>query len=465
MRDEKEKKKQRRGEDVRIETVQEELERVREACALLRGILREFPAVRRDLRALLWSLDDGKGVDLASLAGTCRHCFTGEHALTQLIIVVAGLRERLKLFFTALQLQRSAGEVWTRRPGAPLILRSIVGAVFDEPVTAAQPSSKSLVAEKRPCPLPMTKTPSAEDSSVTHAATPVPVDVGPRVPIGPTLPTVHARVLGPAPPPPELLAESASIFGAFGPAPLEILTEASKQDAPSRDAAVARVLDALSSGSDAFALLGCDVGCDEGTLRRAFWRASLSVHPDKCAHPRAAEAFAALTAARDELSDPVKRSAIEAHRAEATERAAFAAQRAATAQAARWRRARGFAPLPGDDEAIGDGIVSGRADWMLSIPAAVPAGPAQVNVTSFSSRDRGIVDHSWTHMPGQEVSTLQSLTAHGDVATLARKFMYTRPSLMSQHQQRASAAPRASPPKPAKAHIAETLTGRFSKST
>jgi hypothetical protein len=54
----------------RAESAARELARLREACALLRELLRAFPDLpRRDVRTLLWSVDAGQGVDLTPLPG------------------------------------------------------------------------------------------------------------------------------------------------------------------------------------------------------------------------------------------------------------------------------------------------------------------------------------------------------------------------------------------------------------
>ena len=52
-----------------VETAAQELARLRKASDLLRDVLRAFPAVRKDLRLLLWNLDAGQGVNLRNLGG------------------------------------------------------------------------------------------------------------------------------------------------------------------------------------------------------------------------------------------------------------------------------------------------------------------------------------------------------------------------------------------------------------
>ena len=53
---------------------------------------------------------------------------------------------------------------------------------------------------------------------------------------------------------------------------------------------------------------------DDGpeAIRRAFRKASLLVHPDKCTHPRAKEAFELLTKANADLKDEAKRKDVDA---------------------------------------------------------------------------------------------------------------------------------------------------------
>ena len=41
-------------------------------------------------------------------------------------------------------------------------------------------------------------------------------------------------------------------------------------------------------------------------LHCRYWKLSLLVHPDKCTHPRAHEAFTALNKAFKDLQDPIK---------------------------------------------------------------------------------------------------------------------------------------------------------------
>ena len=212
----------------------------------------------------------------------------------------------------------------------------------------------------------------------------------------------------------------------LGPPPPELVAEADGASAESREQAVSRILRAMTlSGAegDAYALLGVDVGATAGEVKKCFWRLSLLVHPDKCAHARAAEAFAAVVKAKDELSDGSARAALDSRRAEATLRAEFAAELAGRVQAAQWRRTRGLAALPGDEELLdggGAGAAGGRGGreaWMTELPPERqgPPPPPSVSVQAFSRVERvGRGDTSeWTDTPAERVERMQRAALEG----------------------------------------------------
>lgn len=70
---------------------------------------------------------------------------------------------------------------------------------------------------------------------------------------------------------------------------------------------------------DPYAVLGLDADVSESELRRAYRRLAVMVHPDKCQHPRAEEAFKVLRAAWDILSDPTRKQQHDMKRAEQSE--------------------------------------------------------------------------------------------------------------------------------------------------
>lgn len=121
------------------------------------------------------------------------------------------------------------------------------------------------------------------------------------------------RVLGPAAPPAEVLAAAAELAEALvGPPPPDLVEEDDGAAPATRDEAVKVVLKRMQSGANAYKMLGVmDSKAGAGEIKKAYWKLSLLVHPDKCSHPSAGDAFQALAAARDTLSDPAKRAEVD----------------------------------------------------------------------------------------------------------------------------------------------------------
>jgi curved DNA-binding protein CbpA len=164
----------------------------------------------------------------------------------------------------------------------------------------------------------------------------------------------------------------------FGPAPPEAEAEASLVGAAGRTAAVTEALRASRSGGDAFDVLGVAPDVSAAAIRRAFWRLSLLVHPDKCDHPDAPLAFDVVKKASEALGDAETRAALEAKRAEAANREGFEAWLAEERSRAEWRATRG-APEPGDEALLRGGGADPSADeggreggrreaWMTELP-------------------------------------------------------------------------------------------------
>ena len=160
----------------------------------------------------------------------------------------------------------------------------------------------------------------------------------------------------------------------FGPAPPEAEAEASLVGAAGRTAAVAEALRASRSGGDAFDVLGVAPDASAAAIRKAFWRLSLLVHPDKCDHPDAPLAFDVVKKASEALGDAEARAALEAKRAEAANREGFDAWLAEERRKAEWRLKRG-APEPGDEALLRGGGADheggregGREAWMTELP-------------------------------------------------------------------------------------------------
>ena len=62
-----------------------------------------------------------------------------------------------------------------------------------------------------------------------------------------------------------------------------------------------------------YAVLGLARGASEGEIKKAYHRACLAVHPDKCEDARATQAFQAVQRAFDVLKDATTRNAYNAN--------------------------------------------------------------------------------------------------------------------------------------------------------
>ena len=273
----------------------------------------------------------------------------------------------------------------------------------------------------------------------------------PAAPIGPSSapPTKPPpRVLGPAMPPRAMLEAAAQeLNDDVGPAPPEIVQEVALVGADARVAAAKRVLCVLQQKGDAYDVLGVvDVPkSTPATLKRLYWKLSLSVHPDKCEYSKASDAFDAVKKAHECLSDPVEKQKIDALREEAHAREGFDAWLASELQAAIWRKSRGE-PAPGDDELLrgpddpNDNIKGGREEWMTVLPEQrrpVQGGEVDQggrgNVKSFSQKSfverdqRTITD--WTAAPKDQQEVEKTLFLE------AQERKYSLPSAQTSKEE------------------------------
>ena len=66
--------------------------------------------------------------------------------------------------------------------------------------------------------------------------------------------------------------------------------------------------------NDLYGVLSCTSDASDRDIKRAYRARALRIHPDKCTHPKAAEAFSMLTFAHTELTDATKRAAYNKNR-------------------------------------------------------------------------------------------------------------------------------------------------------
>ncbi|KAF9604494.1 hypothetical protein IFM89_006849 [Coptis chinensis] len=184
-------------------------------------------------------------------------------------------------------------------------------------------------------------------------------------------PAPRRRVIGPEMPSSELLAAAAKLTEAtaelrdaefefdndlfIGPAPPAVAAEAASSNEAERFEEVTRIME-VETGSP-YDLLGVNrnmsadnikkrkfqgmiflLKCFSCYLLSRYWKLSLMVHPDKCSHPQAHQAFVKLNEGFKELQDPDKRKAMDDKIRLKEEQEEFKAELKVMREAAQWRR-------------------------------------------------------------------------------------------------------------------------------
>ncbi|MCO5601616.1 hypothetical protein L7F22_055739 [Adiantum nelumboides] len=227
-----------------------------------------------------------------------------------------------------------------------------------------------------------------------------------------------ARVIGPAMPSAELLEAAARLTAAgpspreadedismepfVGPPPPAAVKEAESANEAERFEEVERII--APDVGNAYELMSLRVGASADLMKKRYWKLSLLVHPDKCTHPRAHEAFTALNQAFKDLQDPIKRTKIDQQIQEKETREEFEAELKAKREAAEWRKIRGES-LPGDDALLNTPKAMVRDEWMTQLPPERKAGAPTQQSTFFSKNVKsGRGDTSvWTDSPMDKV--------------------------------------------------------------
>lgn len=121
------------------------------------------------------------------------------------------------------------------------------------------------------------------------------------------------------------------------------------------------------SAPDAYAILGVDPQASGGEIKKRYWRLSLLIHPDKCSHPQAPIAFAAVAVAAQQLQDASGRASVDKTREE-NELMQFTANFLAKEERERqWRTARGEQEQP---RIPSQPARTTRESWMTEVPPA-----------------------------------------------------------------------------------------------
>ncbi|XP_074279551.1 uncharacterized protein LOC141604894 [Silene latifolia] len=368
-----------------------------EAIDVARVLLKEFPGVADDLKQLLQMIDDGQAVDIKGIS---------EKALMK----------HLKKLFLSLDLKEKGDRVFLLRSKARPTLE-VIG-----PIISTQTGA---VEEK-----------IGDDGNVEEATEDVP-----SVTIGPADETTapRRRVIGPEMPSAELLAAAAKLTDAeaklreaeldlddgefVGPPPPALVTEAASTNEAERFEEVTRIMGA--DANSPYDIVGVNHKMVAENLKKRYWKLSLMVHPDKCPHPQAHQAFIKLNKAFKDLQDPDKRKALDDSIKKKEEEEEMKVELRSMREAALWRRSQGLS-MEGDDVLLAELEVKlppKRDEWMTDLPPERKPGGMPMHSTTFSRNAKeGRGDTSaWTDTPSARAqkAKMNYLEAYNQATALA----------------------------------------------
>ncbi|KAL5223151.1 hypothetical protein ABZP36_027864 [Zizania latifolia] len=367
-------------------SVSDDPDRAEEAREIVRDILSDFPAVAGELSQLLQMIDNGEGIDISGISDK-------------------PLVKRLKKLFRSLKLRQSTNGAYLLPPKSVPTL-DVVGPLLvmgDEhtgnqnknpvaPTGQELPSSNFDVQNKNGI------TPSEAEKNDGEEQPP------------------KRRIIGPAMPSRELLAAAAEMTEALrsrdaeveaddgfliGPPPPAMVTEAASANEAERFEEVTRIL--AADENTPYDVVGVNWKMSSDNIKKRYWKLSLLVHPDKCPHPSAQEAFVKLNNAFKDLQDPEKRCVIDEKIKKKEEMEQFEVELKAMREAAEWRRLQGVS-LEGDDELLAvpkQAQAPKRDEWMTTLPPERKPGVPMHSTTSFNMNGKeGRGDTSvWTDTP------------------------------------------------------------------
>ncbi|PSS19409.1 uncharacterized protein CEY00_Acc11459 [Actinidia chinensis var. chinensis] len=372
---------------------------------LVRYILKEFPGVAADLEQLLQMIDDGQAVDISGLS---------ERSLVK----------HLKKLFQSLNLKENGNQVFLLPPNVRPTME-IIGSIIH--LKQLQPANS--VSSKDIHSVP-------PDGECRHEvddnmAMPCPIE---------NADAPKKRKIGPEMPSAELLAAAAKLTEAeaelreaemeedtevfIGPPPPAVVIEAESANEAERFEEVTRIMGAeVDSPYD---VLGVNRNMSADNMKKRYWKLSLMVHPDKCSHPQAHQAFIKLNKAFKDLQDPDKRKAMDEKIRLKEEQEEFKAELKAMREAAQWRRLQGIS-MEGDDILLADMDVKvepKRDEWMTTLPPERKPGMTMQTTTFSKTSKDGRGDTSiWTDTPSEKAqkAKMNYLEAYNEAAALVYK--------------------------------------------
>uniref|UniRef100_A0A7S3R7C5 J domain-containing protein n=1 Tax=Dunaliella tertiolecta TaxID=3047 RepID=A0A7S3R7C5_DUNTE len=458
--------------DEEVLSPQDQLKKEQAAVTALRDILWLHKDARKDLRELLWNVDQGKAANTAGVPDP---------------LLKARLQQLLKL----LGLRRAGAKGVFGLPQGAQPTLSVVGFVFEEQPRPPAPPKPPPISRTQASPAAPPSLPCAARNSDSTNKTSMggPAgsaqqgksdegedtrDQGEGGSVGQRAQEetegrdsreagCGKRVVGPAMPSAAMLAAAAEaaqhapaqgseeqgIEGGedeedddgflVGPLPPDLLEETDAMPEDARAAEVMRIMRVLRDAqaahdsssalrnpltapppgsvaqADAYSVLGVAPDVSASEVKRRYMQLSLQIHPDKCLHKDAHAAFQAVSGAAKLLQDAGRRTALDAAREDRELRAMAEAEAAAQERARQWRVVKGEEPAAGSGARPSLGPIV-REAWMTELPEERSFNPAekmmsQVSQTSFSQT--GIKKRGDTSMWTDTPATIAARNAQG----------------------------------------------------
>ncbi|XP_021896003.1 uncharacterized protein LOC110813255 [Carica papaya] len=398
----KDKKKRRRGYESESSSASKsgsesdsESERSEvEPQAVVKEMFREFPTVGNDLKQLLQMIDEGQAVDIKGISEK-------------------SLIKHLKRLFFSLNLKENGDGVFL----LPLDACPTLDVI--EPLIRCriEPKEQQLddgVSKKDVHQLPVDVGCKQVTDSNTESHT-TEDSFAPR-----------RRMIGPEMPSAELLAAAAKLTEAQAELRYLLTGKKNKRDThqnfPCLLHQVTRIMGVEADCP--YEILGTNRNMSADNIKKKYWKLSLLVHPDKCSHPQAHQAFILLNKAFKELQDPDRRKALDEKIKLKEEQEEFKAELQAMQEAAKWRRLQGIS-MEGDDELLATmevKVAPQRDEWMTTLPPERQPGGVTTQTTKFSKSYKGRGDTSvWTDTPSERAqkAKMNYLEAYNEAAALA----------------------------------------------
>ncbi|KAL5700756.1 hypothetical protein ACHQM5_026164 [Ranunculus cassubicifolius] len=409
MKDEKERSRRKRRTSDRDDQSSSDVDRLETEdgpVTIIGSILKSFPDVAKDLKQLLQMIDDGQVVDTRDISDRI-------------------FAKQLRKLFRSLNLKESISGIFLLPP-AVLPTLEVVGQTINLYVTPTDqhhPSDAPSCVQSAPL--------STDQGQINNDANDIQSSKDDSVP--------RKRIIGPAMPSSELLAAAAKLTEAeaalrdaeletdddlfIGPPPAAVAAEAASANEAERFEEVTRIMEAATGTP--YDVLGVNHNMAADNMKKRYWKLSLMVHPDKCSHPQAHQAFVILNKAFKEIQDPDKRKEMDDKIKLKEEQEQFKAELKAMREAAQWRRLQGIS-MEGDDELLLEvKLPPKREEWMTTLPPERKTGgiPSMHSTTAFSRTTKeGRGDTSaWTDTPLDKTqkAKMNYLEAYNQAASLA----------------------------------------------